>query len=287
MIKKTLLNKPNNRSFMMSDLMKFAVWTLLFGLVACSESGPTTASINDVSVSASNEFGQLRLEVSSLIGWGKVSDVKMTAGDTVELVATLEDNDGNSLPNERLFISSENGNFFTEIDLLTDNYGQVTTLLVAAALGKDRITITNRAGLSATLPIIVNAPDNGGVNIPTLEEIPGVVSWKTLAKVTLKNDQPDFHQDVKALNGKKVKVQGFMMPLENTEKQQHFLLSVNPPSCFFCLPADSDGLIEIYTSPGIEMSFEPIVVQGTFSVLTNDEMGMYYRMDHAVPVSGL
>jgi len=46
-----------------------------------------------------------------------------------------------------------------------------------------------------------------------LEELPGVVSWQTLAKVTLKNNVPYFDKEVEALNGQEVKVQGFMMPL--------------------------------------------------------------------------
>ncbi len=264
------------------NLVKLSLLTLLLSLIACSENGPTNA--NNVSV-ASNDTGKLRLEVSTstLISWGEVSEIKMTVGNTLELIATLEDQNGDSILNQPLFISSENGNFFTETNLLTDNYGQITTLLVAAALGKDTITITNKAGLSTALSITVN--NNPTENTDPLEELPGVVSWKTLAKVTLKNEVPSFHQEIDALNGKKVKVQGFMMPLEQTEKQQHFLLSSNPPTCSFCLPAGSEGLIEVYAKDGIETTFDPIIISGTLNVLKNDEMGLYYRMQNAVQIT--
>jgi hypothetical protein len=264
----------------MCNLVKLSLLTLLLSLIACSDNGPTNT--NPTTAETSNNTGKLRLEVSTLIGWGEISEIKMTVGDTLELVATLEDQNGDSVLNQPLFISSENGNFFTETNLLTDNYGQITTLLVAAALGKDTITITNKAGLSTALSITVNKPEE---NTHTLEELAGVVSWKTLAKVTLKNEVPSFHQEIDALNGKNVKVQGFMMPLEQTAKQQHFLLSVNPLSCSFCLPAGSEGLIEVYTKDGIETTFDPIILSGTLNVLKNDEMGLYYRMQNAVQIT--
>ena len=36
---------------------------------------------------------------------------------------------------------------------------------------------------------------------------------------------------LKTLSGTKVKVQGFMFPLDQSDEQAHFLLSVYPPSC--------------------------------------------------------
>ena len=48
---------------------------------------------------------------------------------------------------------------------------------------------------------------------------------------------PAFAQVVTALDGKAIKVQGFMMPLDIGEiKQRRFLLVAAPPHCSFCLP---------------------------------------------------
>ena len=73
-----------------------------------------------------------------------------------------------------------------------------------------------------------------------LEERDGIVSWRVLSAVTTKpvNNRvvPTFPPAVQALNQQKVKVQGFMMPLEPGEKQRHFLLSAVPTTCGFCLP---------------------------------------------------
>jgi hypothetical protein len=37
----------------------------------------------------------------------------------------------------------------------------------------------------------------------------------------------------------------------------------------------------VFTKQGIEFSYEPVVMAGTFKVLKQDEMGIYYRMLNA------
>ncbi|GAB3540797.1 hypothetical protein GCM10027343_10420 [Noviherbaspirillum agri] len=123
----------------------------------------------------------------------------------------------------------------------------------------------------------------------TLPEIKGVVSWDTLANVkqikTKDRILPEFSKEISALNGKEVKVQGFMMPLEPGEKQKHFLLSLMPQSCNFCLPAGPEGVVEVKSKAPVKYTFEPVVVSGKMSILRDDPMGLYYRLTDAVPVS--
>jgi hypothetical protein len=61
-----------------------------------------------------------------------------------------------------------------------------------------------------------------------LAERKDVVSWKTLAQVELVKMKdryvPQFASGVAALDQKQVKVQGFMLPLQMGDKQQHFVL---------------------------------------------------------------
>jgi len=126
--------------------------TLLLNTMACSDNVPTTTSPNS-SNQASNVSSKLRLEISSQ---QQQNEFKMIIGDTIELLATLENSRGKGLPNQVLFISSEKGNFFTENNLLTDHNGQVTSLFLATELGKDQIILTNQTGLSVSLSILVN-----------------------------------------------------------------------------------------------------------------------------------
>ncbi len=273
---------------MYQNVIKLFLLSVLLNLMGCGEKETTSSSDNFTPGVVYDATGQLRLEIPNLLGWGKMPEIKITIGDTIELLVTLENQKGESIPNEHLLIVSDKGNFLSENLLITDHNGQAISFLVATLPGKDQITVNTKEDLSATLPITIIDPEtqeNEKASSVVLEELPGVISWKVLAKVTLKNEVPFFDKEIEALNGQKVKVQGFMMPLEQTEKHKHFLLSVNPPSCSFCYPAEAEGLIEIYTTKSIEFSYDPILISGTLQVLKNDEMGLYYRMQDALKVT--
>jgi hypothetical protein len=115
-----------------------------------------------------------------------------------------------------------------------------------------------------------------------LEEREGVLSWKLLSSVTTKVDKkklvPEFPNELQALHQKKVKVQGWMLPLEPGDRQKHFLLSSVPTSCNFCTPAGPEGLIEIRTSTPVRYTLEAITVEGLLAVLKDDPYGLYYRV---------
>lgn len=118
-----------------------------------------------------------------------------------------------------------------------------------------------------------------------LPEIQGVVSWNTLAKVKqIKSKDrilPSFSKELMQLNGQEVTLQGFMMPLEPGEKQKHFLLSLNSPSCAYCLPAGPEGVVEIKSKTPVKYTLEPIFLNGRMSILSDDPMGLYYRLTDA------
>lgn len=116
-----------------------------------------------------------------------------------------------------------------------------------------------------------------------LEERADILSWKLLSQVTARAEKkkiiPTFPTAVQALDRKTVKVQGFMMPLEAGDKQQHFLLSAVPTSCSFCVPAGPEGLVEVRTKKPVRYTLEPVVVEGQLAVLTDDPYGLYYRVE--------
>ena len=120
-----------------------------------------------------------------------------------------------------------------------------------------------------------------------LEERDGVVSWKLLSSVETKMEKnrmaPIFPGPVKAMNDKTVRVQGFMMPLEPGDRQKHFLLSAVPTTCSFCVPAGPQGLIEVRSKIPVKYSIEPVVVEGKFAALENDQYGLFYRVTDATP----
>lgn len=133
------------------------------------------------------------------------------------------------------------------------------------------------------------APSLSAPNFPVLTDLPGVVSWEMLAKVKqvkAKNSiVPEFTREITELNGKDIKLQGFMMPLDPGQTQKHFLLSVNPATCPYCMPAGPDGVVEVKARTPVKYSFEPVIVSGKMSILKDDPMGLYYRLTDAVPSS--
>ncbi len=267
----------------MSKVVHFPlIISLCLALVACGDDPPPVHSGKKIPEGSEPKSSvKLHLDVPSLAGWN-LQELRLNAGDTVELRATLENSVGDGIINEMLTFNSQKGNGFSDDQSATDQDGQVSTILLANVVGSDVISVTSTQGLVAQLKIIINQANTTPVSNPNnLPDLPGVVSWKTLGKVTIKYGQPEFDKDILALNGKDVKLQGFMMPLENDEKQQHFLLSTNAPSCFYCLPAGVEGIVEVYTNQEIPFTYDPIIVKGLLEVVKGTEMGLYYRMKNA------
>lgn len=121
-----------------------------------------------------------------------------------------------------------------------------------------------------------------------LQERSDVLPWSMLTSLKTKTENnkivPVFSIPQMALNLKIQKVQGFMMPLEPGEKQRHFLLTSVPMSCSFCMPGGPESMVEVRTKTPIKYTFEPVVVEGKFAVLTDDPYGLYYRITDAASV---
>jgi hypothetical protein len=115
----------------------------------------------------------------------------------------------------------------------------------------------------------------------------GTLSWQLLqsTKTIQKADKkfgPSFPKDVKDLDQQRVKIYGFMMPLDQAKKQKRFLLSAFPPHCSFCLTGGPESLVEVLADQPVEFTYEPIVMAGRMAVLDNDVV--YYRLTQAASV---
>lgn len=148
---------------------------------------------------------------------------------------------------------------------------------------------------TAASPAIAQSPAVGGkgaIALPVdpqllndLPELRGVVSWKVLGQVkTAQVGQrfvPDFSADVRKLDQQEVKLQGYMMPIAAGEKHDHFLLTMRPPHCPFCLSVGPEYIVEVKAKTPMKHSFEPLVVSGRLNVLRDDPFGLYYRLTDA------
>jgi uncharacterized protein len=124
-----------------------------------------------------------------------------------------------------------------------------------------------------------------------LPELSGVVSWKALAQVEAVNRGgkmvPEFSREILGLDKQVVRIYGFMLPLDMTDQQKHFLISAVPASCPFCMPAGPEAIVEVMSSKAVKFGIEPIIMAGKLSLLKDDQSGMLYRMTEAelVPAS--
>jgi hypothetical protein len=115
-----------------------------------------------------------------------------------------------------------------------------------------------------------------------------VVPWSVLTDLTKKTTKdgilPVFNDAQKGMDKTVQRFQGFMMPLDAKATQTHFLLTSVPLTCSFCIPGGPESMIEVKAKTPVRYSMEPVVVEGKFTVLTNDQYGLYYRVVEAVPV---
>lgn len=118
-----------------------------------------------------------------------------------------------------------------------------------------------------------------------LPELKGVVSWNVLAQVKTRTEGrrvlPEFAPEVRALDRQEIRLQGYMLPIVAGERHDHFLLTMRPPHCPFCLSLGPEYIVEVRTRSPIRHTYEPIVLSGRFSVLTDDPFGLYYRLTAA------
>lgn len=145
----------------------------------------------------------------------------------------------------------------------------------------------------APVPVPIPHGQGAGVHSPLSPYAPlkargDVVPWSTLTDIRTARENrrivPVYPAQVQALDGRKLRIQGFMMPLEPGERQRHFLLSSVPLTCAFCLPGGPESMVEVRTRQPVPYSTNAVVVEGTFHVLRADPSGLYYRMSGAAAV---
>jgi hypothetical protein len=241
---------------------------------------------------------------------GDIVTLTTFEGDTLQLTLIVEDANGKPIPEQTLVIVSMDGNDIANPLPVTGPDGRTQMSVTARKIGKDVIRVSG-AGVRKTLTLAVrpvansaqqnlsasansntgrvephNAPIVRSKLPPKLHELSGVLPWKTLADgvgVRLKDGlyQLTVADQVKALSGSNVKLQGFMLPLEQKKEQQHFLLTANPPTCFFCLPGGAESIVEVKCVKPVPFILDPIVMKGRLEVVENHEFGLIYRMTQA------
>ncbi|MDG6077705.1 DUF3299 domain-containing protein [Erythrobacter litoralis] len=121
----------------------------------------------------------------------------------------------------------------------------------------------------------------------------GGVSWRVL-EATGENartgsdgyirSKPVFTPQVRALEGKRITVAGWMDAFEPGRRQTHFLLMAYPPGCPFHFHAAPNQYIEVKASSAFPLNTNRVIaVTGTLRLTGQDESGIFYVLENARP----
>jgi len=168
-------------------------------------------------------------------------------------------------------------------DTVTGPSGTVGFALIGGPMALDELTVS--VG-EASAEMLVNVISLRASGFPAPPEIEGGIAWADLmsARISYPDEASidvEFPPGVAARSGETVTLAGFMMPLDPDLKQRRFLLTSNPPSCFYHIPGGPAGAIEVLADEGIEATWDPIVVEGRFETLDTNEYGIIYRLHNA------
>ncbi len=162
-----------------------------------------------------------------------------------------------------------------------------TTLTAFAVLVGTAFTATSSTAIQIT---DMQAPEDIWQPADTPR---GGVSWEVLestGETTRLDDEgfivskPQFTQQVRALAGKRIKVAGWMLPLENGAKQSRFVLLAYPPGCPFHFHAAPNQFIEILADTPFPTDEAGVhVVSGVLELIGQDESGIFYRLKASRP----
>ncbi len=164
-------------------------------------------------------------------------------------------------------------------ELTTAEDGVMNFGVIGGQMGLDRVTAS--VG-EKSVEYAINVISLRAAGFPTLDVLEDGIGWDELLSARLEYKDmgyvATFPDSIKSRAGETVKISGFMMPLQPDLKQKHFLLTSNPPSCFFHVPGGPAGSVEVVAAEGVEVSWNPVVLEGRFEPQETSDIGVVYRL---------
>jgi len=115
--------------------------------------------------------------------------------------------------------------------------------------------------------------------------------WNTLAMVNMESKFDDMlgmiiktatpTPIVEAMDGKELEIRGYMIALDVTAKQSHFMFSRYPQNmCFFCGAAGPESAMQVFMkdSKKIEHTTNKVVLKGILNIQKGDPSGLIYTL---------
>lgn len=114
--------------------------------------------------------------------------------------------------------------------------------------------------------------------------------WNILSKVEFKVQQdeygelyvPTFSEEIKALEGKEVILQGFIIPFEGMFKPKRIILSSLPiDACFFCGTGGPETVAEAHLNEEIKYTARPVRIRGKLKINKDSIEELMYVLENA------
>lgn len=144
--------------------------------------------------------------------------------------------------------------------------------------------------------IWIGAPEEEAYRIWEPAPAPeGAVSWTVLSgteEIEETRDDgflyivPEYTEDVLALDGQTIQVNGYLLPLTTEERHDYFVLMAYDHSCPVHIGGGPSNIIEVYAEEPVAFTYDPILIEGRFELLYEDETGLFYRLSDARRVNG-
>ena len=110
--------------------------------------------------------------------------------------------------------------------------------------------------------------------------------WSKLVRCKLDYDENkgiySIHvtPEVKALDGKTITVRGFVLPMDGSDRTQHFLISRNTPVCLYCPPGQPNEVVEVQAKRPIAWTNKAVAVTGKLSLINDGEQALFFKIEN-------
>ncbi|MEM9173360.1 MAG: hypothetical protein AAGA84_11725 [Pseudomonadota bacterium] len=163
----------------------------------------------------------------------------------------------------------------------SDTYGFLDIAVLAGKMGRDVLTV--RVG-DADVEIVLNVLSLAAAGVPDLPQIERGIPWSDLMQANVQYVDgvvaTKFPEGIAERDGQQVRIAGFMTPLQAGSRQRWFLLTSSPPHCYFDIPGGPAGTIEVLAPEGVDVTWEPVVIEGRFEPIAEGD-GTVYRLHEA------
>jgi hypothetical protein len=134
----------------------------------------------------------------------------------------------------------------------------------------------------------IQPPAGGHAPTHKIAADPSSDIWRKLRSLTYEQVNyvyyPKFSEEIKALEGKKVTLKGFIIPLQETTTTTYFMLSYFPFSnCYFCGQAGPETVIEVKAAKPFTYTEKPVTITGTLKLNREDEEHLFYMLEGTIP----